>query len=384
MKHLRNTLLLVVVLLAGACSGLRLDRAMRAGRQDWTTEGGAPSRANVTGERIRTPMAAVWQYNAQAGMKGGPLVRDSVMIVGTLNGELQAVNLSNGKRLGYKNFGGSITGTPVLDGTTVYLSISVEKDETLISFDLSTGKRVWEFAAGPIETSPLLIGKSLVVTNVNGTVYCVDKSSGEQLWKYEIKGEGAGKQIHSSPASNGTAIAFGSDDGTLTVLDRTNGTLLWKDDAGTGIFATPVFEDSLLVVGTLGGLIQAYAAATGSLRWTFDTHAPVYGGPSAGGGMIFAGSSNGILFGLDAATGNERWNFQTKSVINSSPLIAGDRVIVGSLDRILYVLNSTNGKEVWRFTADGRIKVSPVLWGDFLLVTSEDKFVTALRPEQPL
>jgi len=382
MKQGLFILWLVAALSALDCSGLRIDRAMRTQDEDWTTEGGVRSRVNVAAGNLRTPMVPDWEYSAQAGLKGTPLVRDSVMILGTLNGELQAVNVVTGKRLGYKNFGAPIAGTPVLDGATVYLT-TAGKDQTLFSYDLHLGKRLWEFPAGSVETSPLLLGETVVVAAVDGTVYGVEKSSGTQKWKYEIQEDRAEKQIHSSPASDGKLVAIGSDDGILRMLDGASGTLRWKSPPGASIFATPAFSGGNVLVGRLDGTIDAYDAASGKLRWTFDTGAPVYGGMGIGNGMVFVGSSNGVLYCLEDRTGTERWKFRTKSVINSAPLVTDDQVVVGSLDRTLTVLNAKNGSKIWEFHAVGRIKVSPVLWGDILLVTSEDKYVTALRPEQP-
>ena len=382
MKQGLSIFFLAVALSALDCSGLRIDRAMRAESEDWTTEGGVQSRVNVAAGNLRTPMVPDWEYSAQAGLKGTPLVRDSVVILGTLNGELQAVNIVTGKRLGYKKFGAPIAGTPVLDGSTVYLT-SAGEDQSLFSYSLHLGKRLWEFPAGPVETSPLLLGETVVVAAVDGVVYGVEKSSGTQKWKYEIKGDRAEKQIHSSPASDGTLVAVGSDDGVLRVLDGTSGTLRWESPSGASIFATPAFSGGNVLVGRLDGSIDAYDAASGTLHWTYNTGAPVYGGMGIGSGLVFVGSSNGVLYCLDDRTGTERWNFRTKSVINSAPLVTDDQVVFGSLDHTLYVLNGKTGSKIWEFQAVGRIKVSPVLWGDILLVTSEDKYVTALRPEQP-
>ena len=121
-RHL--VLAAMAVFIIAGCSGLRLKRSMLTRPGDWTMYGGGPSRTNVSQSIMRPPFREVWQYNALAGVSGTPLVRDSVMVVGTLHGEIQAVNVNNGKRLGYKVMEGAIVGTPVLDGTRVIFAMS--------------------------------------------------------------------------------------------------------------------------------------------------------------------------------------------------------------------------------------------------------------------
>ncbi len=367
--------------LVAGCAGLRLDRVLKSGPDDWTMYGGVPGRMNHARGTLRPPLEEVWQYSAQGGLLGTPLVRDSVMILGTLNGELQAVNLANGKRLGHKILESAVAGTPVLDGRYVFVTIAA-KTESFFAYDMIDGQRAWVFSAGPIETSPLLLDNHLIVTTLNGIVFCVDKVTGDEVWKY-VTGEGDHQRpIRSSPASDGSVVAFGSDAGTVFALDRKDGTLKWSVQTSASVFATPVIVSNMVVVGNLKGTVYGFDAASGDIRWTFETGSRVYGAAAAASSVTFLGSADGVLHALDVHTGKRLWSFSARSVINSAPLIAGSLLYFGSLDRTLYCLEAATGKETWRYEAEGRIKVPPVLWGNLLLVTSEDKYITALRSPQ--
>ena len=377
-RHL--VLAAMAVFIIAGCSGLRLKRSMLTRPGDWTMYGGGPSRTNVSRSIMRPPFREVWQYNALAGVSGTPLVRDSVMVVGTLHGEIQAVNVNSGKRLGYKVMEGAIVGTPVLDGTRVIFAMS-GLPESVAAMDLGNGDRVWTYSAGPVESAPLLYEDWVYVTTLQGSLIALAKSSGEEVWKFEPEEDG--QPIRSSPASDGRVICFGSDDGHVYGIDRASGRMLWKTDAGASVFASPIITSDLVIVGTIKGVVVALDAATGTLKWSYATGSRIYSAAAGARNAVYAGSANGVLHALDPATGILLWKFEAGSVIASAPLVASGLIFVGSLDKKLYVLDAGTGRELWQFEAEGRIRVSPVLWGEYLLVTSEDKYITALRQEIP-
>lgn len=377
MRNLLHMTVVSALLLAG-CSGLRVNRSIASRSGDWAMYGGSPSRTNVSSSTIRPPLQVIWQYNAQSGISGTPLVRDSIMVIGTLQGEIQAVNLTNGRRLGYKVMEGSIVGTPVLDGTRVIFAMSVAQ-ESIVAMDLVTGKQAWTYAAGAVESASLLYENVLFVTTLQGSLVCLDKNTGEEIWKFTTEEDS--QPIRSSPATDGSIICFGSDDGQVFGVDRASGRLLWKTDVRGGVFASPIIASGMVIVGTIKGNVIAIDAETGVQRWSYETGSRVYSAAAGAGTVVYVGSANGVLHALDRETGALVWKFEAGSVISSAPLVASGLVYVGSLDKMLYVLDAATGNEVWKFEAEGRIRVSPVLWGDFLLVTSEDKYVTALRME---
>jgi len=382
--------ILLLSLLLASCSGIRIDRAFRAGPNDWTLYGGSPARANIAAVSLKPPFEEVWEYNALAGIAASPLVRDSMVVIATLNSEIQVVNLTTGKRLGYVALESAIAGTPALDGDGAIVPVA-GGDVTLVSLSLrNSSERNWSIDLGPIESSPLLFDDAVYVTTMEGIAYCLKKKDGSEVWKYATGTDERrtpqrgtppwGKPVRSSPATDGQSIFFGSDDGNLYALEKASGSLKWKFNAGAPMFSTPVVSGKNVFVGTLGGVFYCIDASTGAMRWQYDAGAPIYGSAAANAQTAFVGASDGSCHAIDLATGKRVWKFQTKSGVNSAPLVAGELLYWGSMDRTLYVLDAQSGNEIWKYDALGRIKVPPVIWGEFLLVTSEDKYIVALRP----
>jgi outer membrane protein assembly factor BamB len=365
-------------LLLNGCSGLKMDRTFKMNNEDWLTYGGSAARTNESNSDLKGAATRQWQYDSRAGISATPLVADSVMIVGTLQGELHAVNMSDGKRFGYIVTEGSIVGTPVWRNGIVYVPLA-SGTETLVSYTLYNGAKYWSAKLGPIETSPIVLDKFIYVTTLKGTLHCMNVGDGKEVWKFDTQQEEKRKPIRSSPASDGETIVFGCDDGAIYAVDQGSGLLKWKFQTRESVVATPIVVGGRIVVGSLDGTVYCLDARKGTLCWRYQTHSRLYASASTNRSLVFVGSTDEFLYAIDLQNGSLVWKFKAHSVINSAPLVAKNRLYVCSLDKNLYALDLMTGKELWRIPADGRIRVSPVLWRGMLLLTSEDRVVTAYR-----
>jgi len=375
----RLSISLMLLCCFSGCAGIRISRPFAKSPSDWLLYGGAPTRVNCIPETMNPPLKELWQYNALAGISSTPLVRDSLMLIGTLNGELQAVNLATGDRVGYVVLESAVAGTPVWDGINVYVP-SAAGTETLACIELRSGQREWVMKYGPIESSLLLYGELLYVTTLDGILYCINKSDGTEVWRFETQDEARRKPIRSSPASDGAVVTFGSDDGFIYAVERASGKLRWKYETGASVFATPVIVEDKCIVGSLDGTVYAIDVPTGNLVWKYDTGSTIYGAAAANEALVYLGCADGKLHALTIGSGARAWTFSAQGVIDCAPLVAGEILYMGSLDRTLYALRASSGEELWHFDAPGRIRVSPVIWGTMLFLTSEDKYVLALTP----
>lgn len=371
---------LILILIVQACGGLKIDRVLTVRPGDWLMAGGDPARTNSTFMTLRPPLQERWRYDALAGIGGQPLVRDSVVFVGTLNGEVHAIQMRTGDRVGRKTLGVAIAGSPVLSGNLL-IAASAKGEESLVGYDLTIGKIVWRASLDAIATSPILEDDHVYVATLDGTLCCLDAHDGSIVWKTEtVKEEDPPDPIRSSPVLVNGVLACGTDRGVLLAADAETGRLLWRVDVGSSIFAGAVALDGKIIVGTIGGTLVCVDVRTGDILWRYDAKAPLYGAASGASGLVFVGSADGILHAIRLDNGTSAWTFATQSVINCAPFVSGEVLYVGSLDRKIYALDAATGTKLWQSDAAGRIKVSPVQWGSTLLVTSEDKYVTAFTP----
>lgn len=361
------------------CTVLRMYEPLKVLPSDWVIYGGNIHRTHTAHDEIRLPLVQVWDYDANAGFgNGSVVVADSFVFVGTLQGELHVVRIRTGKRVGATDLGSAIVGTPVVAGELVYAPLS-RNDDNLIAFNLQRAAVEWRAKVSDIETSPLLIENKIYVTTLRGELVCVERYSGDVVWRFEIPSREPLKAIRSSPASDGETIFFGADDGKLYAVRRENGKLLWRFTTQGSIVATPSVYAARVFVGSTDNFFYCVDASNGKLVWKRSVGSRFYGAQAVDRDRVFVGAADGQLYCFHAGTGDILWTFQAQSVISAAPLVSGNIVFVGSLDKHLYALDAITGKVVWSKEFPSRIKISPVVWREYLIVLLEDRRMVAFQ-----
>ena len=374
--------LLAAVLFCG-CSGLKLEGTLRSGPSDWTMFAGKETRVNSTRDTVPPPLTLDWQYDISGGIgNGSPLIVDSVLMIGNLRGELHAINAFTGKRLGWVDLGDAIQGSPVIDGEVAIVALS-NTELSLVGFDLVRGKPQWRKDYGDIESSPLLFHQKVFVGNVDGVFYCLERTTGDMMWKYELPDNSRHNGIRTSAAGIDSVITFGGQDCFLYSLNAESGRLCWRSNTGGSITGSPCIADQTVYVGNLGGTVCAFDLRSGKPRWKFETGASIYASVSFSGNRIFVGTTGGLMYALDAASGTEAWKADLGGVINSGALIAGNTLYVGTLKKMLFGLRTTDGTVVFKEEVPGRVKTSPAVAHGRLFVATDEKLILSYRSAIP-
>lgn len=360
-----------------ACSGLEVPRGVVPGTYDTPTFARSASRINAVPCAIRPPLMLQWQQDLTAGIgNGSPVLVDSTLVIGNLRGELYGFNARTGKRYGWVTLGGSIEGTPVMDGDLAIVPLAGLR-ESLIGYDVVEGRTRWRAALGDIHASPLLIGSRVLVGNVAGTFFAVDRSTGEVQWRYALPGNTTLKGIRSSAAGTSDHVVFGADDGALYDLLPGTGTLHWRAVTDGAIQATPAIIDSTVIVGTLAGTIYALDLASGTVRWTYRSGAAVYAPPVIIAGRCILGTTGGEVLALNCTNGALLWSTPVHGPVNAGILATDSLLFVGTLHQELIALAASDGSILWRGTVSGRIKTTPIAGKDRIYVATDDRLVQA-------
>ena len=193
----------------------------------------------------------------------------------------------------------------------------------------SSGQLKWKFhTAGPVLSSPAVVGALLYVGSADHNLYAINLADGTQKWKFKTHG-----RVSSSPAVSGGLVYFGSYDGTFYAVDAASGQEKWKFLApGERRFAAKHLHGAEPAEETMPDPFDCYLSS-----------------PAVWNGTVYFGSGNGNVYALDAATGALKWKFRTGDVVHASPAIADGVVFVGSWDTYFYALDAVTGKEKWRF-----------------------------------
>ncbi|TWG92553.1 Beta-barrel assembly machine subunit BamB [Luteimonas sp. J16] len=191
-----------------------------------------------------------------------PVLGPGVMFVGNDDGTIAAVSVADGRELwdlpvaqpdGRTELDrmADVDGTPVLDGTVLYAS---SYKQSTVALDAPSGRPIWASEHGGPGRPGLAIDK-VVVSDRNGSVWGLDRSSGGAVWEQP----GLARRNLSGVAVHGDYAVVGDFEGYLHWLRLDNGDFAARQRAGrAAIKGPPVVADGILVVQNVDGGLTAW------------------------------------------------------------------------------------------------------------------------------
>lgn len=100
-----------------------------------------------------------------------------------------------------------------------------------------------------------LVFYNLSKTKQGGTLFALDKQSGEIVWSHNLKRYSWSTPLLLYDNSDAGYVVIANSGGTLLLLDGQNGNVLDQADLGRNVEGSPAAFDDMIVVGTRGGSI---------------------------------------------------------------------------------------------------------------------------------
>lgn len=369
---LLHTAYFLLCLVLVSCGGLRIERSIIVRPGDVLTYGGNNQRTADYDSSIPDSLVEYWEKDLSAGMgSGSPLLLDSMVVGGSLRGELYAINIRTGKLVGSIRLDDATPGSPAIDANVVVLPMS-GGNESMEAYNLNDGRTVWRKKYEDVEMSPLLIAKRVYFGTIAGSIYCIERISGDVVWKYELPDNRRFNGFHALPAANDSLLFFGCDDGSLYALRISDGALRWNTPVGGPIVGGTALMGDDVVATTLPGSVIAINPATGAIRWTSSTGSALYAPPAVCGDTVVVGGIDGIMHAIDGRDGKEIWKTNLDGPVNAGAAIAGGKVFVGTLKKIFFALSLADGHIIFSKELDGRVKSPAVVGYERVFVTTDE------------
>jgi len=293
------------------------------------------------------------------------------------------------------------SGGIVADGTLFLGSIEGE----VVAVDISEGSVLWEV---PLETSgqagggfgcvpaattvaiygtPAISEELVYVGGYNGKIYAITSDLGALRWVYPR--EGNLQSIVGGLVVSQGKVYFGCSDGKLYALDAATGDRNWDFPTGDKIWSTSAIDGETLYIASFDKKLYAVDAATGEGKWEkpFETGGAIISTPVVYNNTVYVGSFDRYLYAVDATDGTQAWQFPVGDEVDSKPeswfwakpVVYDNTIYAGNLDGKVYILNAETGDEVVDAIDLGSpISSWPVLVDGSIMVASEDGRVWAI------
>jgi outer membrane protein assembly factor BamB len=228
----------------------------------------------------------------------------------------------------------------------------------IFAVDAETGETMWTYdAGGEIAAAPSLAEGRLLALNARNQLVALDALTGKWIWQYS-RDFPVGLTIagHSGiTVKNGRAYV-GFSDGFVVAVGLEDGLLVWSRPitlASQGFAdadATPVLAGGRLYAASVHDGVHAINANTGEVIW--QLRIPNVLRIAASRGYVYAVSTT-KLTALDADSGKTVWTFAYPPAIVSTPVVYRGYVTFGARPHGLYVLDAQKGQLVQHFYPGG-------------------------------
>lgn len=338
-----------------------------------TRQGG--NRAPAAGERVQANafsggIKPLWTFECQDEIRGTPALEKGLLVFGSYDNHLYALNAESGKLLWKYLTDGGVVSRPAFSGDNVCFG---SEDHRLHVVSARTGSVLWTYFTGaPVRSSPFLAEGHVFIGSDDGFLHAVNLLSGRRVWQTD-----SGAAIRSTPLVSSESIYFGNEAGEFFCLDY-RGSPRWRFKARRAITSSPAIAEGLVCFGSLDATLYALDAGSGWVIWRFRLGKGSISSPCLANGVVYTGAADGCIYAVDAHSAREIWRFATDHQVSGSPIVYREALYCGSVDAHLYCLDCRTGALRWRFRTEGAITGTPVAHGDAIYVGSTDHRLYAL------
>ncbi|MEQ7155321.1 PQQ-like beta-propeller repeat protein [Brevundimonas aurifodinae] len=234
------------------------------------------------------------------------------------------------------------------------------------------------FLPGPVSRTawPMAGG-----TPENLVEHSIAAPSFEVAWRRGIgRGSSRTTQVMAPPVAADGRIYAMDGDSTVTAVDATSGEVVWRQNikpdgreasGGAAVFGLPVpfvssgggaleggFGGGLAVAGNRLFVASGYRtmsaldAATGDVVWSQNVDVPLRGAPTVAANRIYVVDVDNQIIAFNAETGAQEWSYRgiaepARVMRASSPAVSGDTVIAPFSSGEVVALRASNGQPVW-------------------------------------
>jgi outer membrane protein assembly factor BamB len=195
--------------------------------------------------------SVVWTYETGNFINGTVAVDGNYAIFGGCDGLLHVIDITTGKAAREIEVASYIAGSPSLENGKAYIA---DYDGYFTCVDYRDGTFEWDWwnEASQVSfiASPAISRDRVIIGNRDRHVYCLDKNSGELIWKVNT-----GRQVEASAVVTQDRVLAANMSGVLMLMDINDGDVIWSYEVGSGIFSNPALLQDKIVFGAQDGMV---------------------------------------------------------------------------------------------------------------------------------
>jgi len=358
-----------ILILLFACNKTHSDNTPN----NWLIFRGNPALSGYTNASLPDKPILLWSFKSDFPTKSSPVVYNQVAYWSNRRGRIFGVNIE-GKQVFDYAMETAVDATPMIYDSTLYIG---RIDGKLSAISLAKRDTLWNFETfGQISASPNRINfdgrEAVIVGSYDNNLYCIDSHNGKEINRYE-----SGYYINGAVAQSNNFIVYGGCDGWLRVVDCISGIQTDSLDIGVYIPASPAISNNQCYLADYTGNIyeinldRGKIVSSKKLIESADESRSFVSVPAVSDKMVYVVSDDRNLYAINRKDGSIAWKYLLKgNTGESSPVICNGRLLVCTRSGIVSIHDAKTGDLLWEYDTGEQIVASPaVVNGCFYILT---------------
>lgn len=226
-------------------------------------------------------------------------------------------------------------------------------DGQVFALNQSDGSVQWQARlSSEVLSAPHSDGDSVLVQSIDGQLAALKASNGERIWVYDNSVPRLSLRGTSSPVADQGLILTGFATGKLSALSA-QGETVWEsrvsDPVGRSelermvdVDNAPLIDGDIVYAASYQGAIRAFRRIDGQILWEYKVNTSK--AIASGFSQIYAIDEEGRIIAINAVTGTPVWNNdQLRHRKLTSPTVLSNYLVVPDRDGYIYILSQADG-----------------------------------------
>jgi len=346
-----------------------------SGTMDWPLFRGDASLSGYTNVRLPKNPTLLWTYKSDARTSSSTVVADGVAYWSDKRGHVRGVNLAGVQVFDY-DFQTAVEATPMIHDSVLYVG---RIDGIMSAVSLSRKDTLWNYETwGQLSASANSVNfegrQAIVFGSYDYFLYCLDSATGAEINNFE-----SGYYINGAVALWKQYVIFGGCDSWLRMIDCQTGVASDSLLLDNYIPSSPAIMGDICYVGDYSGNIYELQLEKGKIvrhnkivEAAADDAAFV-SVPAITPENLYFLASDQHLYCISRKDGSIKWKYLLKgNTGESSPVVCRDKVLVCTKTGVVSILGADSGTLEWEYDTGEQIVASPaVIQNRFFILTAK-------------
>ena len=338
---------------------------------NWLLFRGDQSMSGYTDTPLPGNPALLWTFKSDSRTSSSPVVENGITYWSDKRGHIRGVD-SNGELVFSYDFQTAVEATPMIHNSVLYIG---RIDGFMTAISLSQKDTVWNYETmGQLNASANFTDfegrQAVVFGSYDNFLYCLDSRTGEEINRFE-----SGYYIHGAVALWKNHVIFGGCDAWLRIINCHNGIPTDSLLLESYVPASPAIIGDVCYIGDDAGNMFEIHIKDGKIVDHEKALTPIVDNASSGSvpavtsESLFILTSDQHLYSINRNNRSINWKYLMKGGAgDSSPVVCKDKVIVCTRTGIISILDARTGKLEWEYDTGEQILASPAVIRDRFFV----------------